>query len=62
VVLQAVIGRDGTVQDLKVLSGPALLVRAAMAAVKTWRYQPTMLNGEAVDVLTEISVSFTLSQ
>jgi protein TonB len=62
VMLQAIIGRDGTVQDLKVLSGPALLVRAAMEAVKTWRYQPTLLNGEPVDVLTEISVSFTLSQ
>lgn len=62
VVLQAVIGRDGTVQNLKVLSGPALLVRAAMEAVKTWRYQPTMLNGEAVDVLTEVSVNFTLAQ
>jgi protein TonB len=62
VMLQAIIGRDGTVQDLKVLSGPALLVRAAMEAVKTWRYQPTLLDGEPVDVLTEISVNFTLSQ
>jgi protein TonB len=62
VVLQAVIGRDGAVQDLKVLSGPALLVRAAMDAVRTWRYQPTLLNGDPVDVLTEVSVNFTLSQ
>jgi protein TonB len=61
VVLQAIIGRDGTVQDLKVVSGPALLIRAAMEAVKTWRYQPTLLNGEPVDVLTEISVNFTLT-
>ncbi len=61
VVLQAIIGRDGTVQDLKVLSGPALLIHAAMEAVKTWRYQPTLLNGEPVDVLTEISVTFTLA-
>ncbi len=62
VVLQAVIGRDGAVQDLRVLSGPALLIRAAMEAVKTWRYQPTLLNGEPVDVLTEISVNFTLAE
>lgn len=62
VVLQAIIGRDGAVQDLKVLSGPALLIRAAMEAVKTWRYQPTLLNGEPVDVLTEVSVNFTLAE
>ncbi len=62
VVLQAIIGRDGTVQDLKVLGGPALLIRAAIEAVKTWRYQPTLLNGEPVDVLTEVSVNFTLAE
>jgi protein TonB len=62
VVLQAIIGRDGTVQDLKVLSGPALLIRAALEAVKTWRYQPTLLNGEPIDVLTEISVNFRLAE
>ena len=61
VVLQAIIGKDGTVQDLKVLSGHPLLVRAAMDAVKTWRYQPTLLNSEPVDVLTEIDVNFRLS-
>jgi len=62
VVLEAIIGKNGRVQDLKVISGPALLVRAAMEAVKTWRYQPTLLNGEPVDVSTEISVHFTLGQ
>lgn len=62
VVLQAIIGKDGAVQDLKVLSGHALLIRAAMDAVRSWRYQPTLLNGEPVDVLTEISVNFTLGQ
>lgn len=61
VVLQAIIGKDGTVQDLKVLSGHALLVQAAIAAVKTWRYQPTLLNSEPVDVLTEINVNFLLA-
>jgi|SRR5271157_558576 len=62
VILQAIIGKDGTVQNLRVLSGHPLLVRAAVDAVKTWRYQATLLNSEPVDVLTEISVNFTLAQ
>jgi protein TonB len=62
VVLQAIIGKDGAIEDLKVLSGHPLLVRAAMDAVKTWRYQPTLLNSEPVDVLTEIEVRFNLSE
>jgi len=62
VVLQAILGKDGTVQDLKVLSGPALLVQAALDAVKIWRYQPTLLNTEPVEVLTEIGVRFTLGE
>ena len=62
VVLQAIIGRDGTVKELKVASGHPLLIKAAVDAVKTWRYQPTLLNGDPVDVLTEISVNFTLAQ
>lgn len=60
VVLQAIIGKDGSIQDLKVLSGPPLLTRAAFDAVKTWRYQPTLLNDQAVEVLTEIDVIFKL--
>jgi protein TonB len=62
VVLQAIIGRDGTVKELKVASGHPLLIKAAVDAVKTWRYQPMLLNGDPVDVLTEISVNFTLAQ
>jgi len=62
VVLQAILGKDGAVQDLKVMSGPALLVSAALDAVKTWRYQPTLLNSEPVDVLTEIDVIFSLGE
>jgi protein TonB len=62
VVLQAIIGKDGVVQDLKVVSGHPLLVRAAMEAVKTWQYQPTLLNNEPVDVLTEVDVQFNLSE
>ena len=62
VVLQAIIGTDGTIKDLKVLSGHPLLVRAALDAVKTWRYQPTLLNTEPVEVLTEINVTFKLGE
>ena len=62
VVLQAILGKDGSVQDLKVLRGHPLLVRAALDAVKTWRYQPTLLNSEPVDVLTEIDVNFNLGE
>ena len=62
VVLQAIIGKDGSIQDLKVVSGPALLVQAALDTVRTWRYQPTLLNSEPVDVLTEIDVNFRLDE
>jgi protein TonB len=62
VVLQAILSRDGTIQDLKVLSGHPLLVQAALDAVRTWRYQPTLLNSEPVEVLTEIDVKFTLEE
>jgi protein TonB len=59
--LEAVISKDGTIQDLKVLSGHPLLVKAALDAVKQWRYQPTLLNGDPVEVVTEIDVNFTLA-
>jgi protein TonB len=62
VVLQAIIGKDGTIQDLKVISGHPLLVRAALDAVRTWRYQATLLNSEPVEVLTEIDVNFRLGE
>jgi len=60
--LDAVISKDGTIQDLKVISGHPLLVKSALEAVQRWRYQPTMLNGEAVEVATEIDVNFTLQE
>jgi protein TonB len=60
--LEAVISKDGTIQDLKVLSGHPLLVKSALDAVARWRYQPTLLNGEPVEVVTEIDVNFTLSE
>jgi protein TonB len=61
VKFQATIGKDGTIQNLQLLSGPPLLVPSAMEAVKQWTYQPTLLNGEAVDVITTIDVNFTLN-
>ena len=61
VVLQAVIGKDGTVQNLHVLSGHPLLTQAAMDAVKQWRYKPYYVNGEPVEADTQINVNFTLS-
>jgi periplasmic protein TonB len=60
IVLHAIIGTDGTVQDLQYISGPPLLMHEAMSAVRQWRYKPTMLNGEPVQVDTTISVVFTL--
>lgn len=60
VVLHAIIAKDGTVQELQYISGPPLLMRAAMDAVRQWRYQPTLLSGDPVEVDTTISVIFTL--
>jgi protein TonB len=60
--LHALISRDGTIEDLKVVSGHPLLVPSALEAVKQWAYQPTLLNGEPVEVETEIDVNFILSQ
>ncbi|MGA3295631.1 MAG: energy transducer TonB [Candidatus Acidiferrales bacterium] len=60
VVLHAIIAKDGTVQQLQLVGGPPLLVNAAMEAVRQWRYQPTLLNGEPVEVDTTIQVVFTL--
>jgi TonB family protein len=62
VKLYAVIGKDGTVQNLNVISGEPVLAAAAIDAVKQWVYQPTLLNGNAVEVETEIDVNFTLAQ
>jgi len=62
VVLHAIIGRDGQVSELQVLSGHPLLVNAALDAVRQWRYNPTLLNGQAVEVETTITVSFVLGQ
>lgn len=60
--LNAIIAKDGTVENLTVASGHPLLVPAALDAVKQWLYQPTLLNGQPVEVLTQIEVNFTLAQ
>lgn len=60
VKLTATIGRDGSIANLQLLSGPPLLINAALDAVRQWRYQPTLLNGEPVEVLTQIDVNFNL--
>jgi len=61
VVLQAVISKDGTIQGLRLVSGHPMLAPAAIEAVKQWRYKPYILNGEPVEVDTQITVNFTLS-
>ena len=60
VVLEALIGTDGMIRDLKLLSGPMLLGKAACEAVKQWRYQPLLLNGHAVEAQTLVTVDFKL--
>jgi periplasmic protein TonB len=62
VKLSAVISKDGTIMELAVISGHPLLAPSALEAVKQWVYQPTLLNGEPVEVATQIDVNFTLSQ
>ena len=61
VVLRAVISRDGTIENLQVLSGHPLLIQAALNAVRQWRYRPYVLNREPVEVETEVKVNFILS-
>ena len=60
VVLQATISKQGTIENLHVVSGPAMLQQAAMDAVRTWRYRPYLLNNEPVEVDTTVNVIFTL--
>jgi protein TonB len=61
VVLQALIGVDGMIQDLRVLSGPSILSSAAREAVKQWHFKPYLQNGQAVETEAKITVNFTIS-
>jgi protein TonB len=60
VVLQALIGADGVIRHLRVLSGPAILTPAAEQAVRQWRFKPYLENGQAVETQAHITVSFTI--
>ena len=59
--LHAIIGKDGTVREIEVVDGNPLLAQAAKAAVQNWRYRPTRLNGEPVEVETYVTVNFVLN-
>ena len=60
--LRAIISRNGTVTSLEPLSGHPVLAQAALEAVRQWRYRPTLLHGDPVEVETYITVIFTLSK
>lgn len=62
VVLHAIISKDGNIKELEIVSGHPMLTPAAMAAVQQWRYRPFLLNGEPVEVETNVIVTFQLSQ
>jgi protein TonB len=61
VVLSAVIGRDGSIENLQVVSGHPMLVPAAIDAVRQWHYHPYVLNGEPIEVNTQVTVNFVLA-
>jgi periplasmic protein TonB len=61
VVLRAVISKDGSIEGLTLVSGHPMLVQSALEAVKQWKYKPYLLNGEPVEVDTEVMVNFTLA-
>jgi len=62
VVLQATISKSGTIENLRVVSGPAVLQQAAVDAVKSWRYSPYLLSQDPVEVETSINVIFTIAR
>jgi periplasmic protein TonB len=60
VVLQAIIGADGNIQDLRVIAGPSILTSAAQQAVRQWRFKPYLQNGQPVETKARITVNFTI--
>lgn len=62
VELQAIISKTGTIENLRVASGPPMLQQAAVDAVKTWRYRPYLLNGQPIEVETTVDVIFKLGR
>jgi periplasmic protein TonB len=61
VILQALVGRDGVIQNLRVMSGPPILATAAQDAVRQWHFKPHLEGGEAVETEAKITVNFTIS-
>jgi protein TonB len=61
VILQALIGKDGVIQDLRVVSGPPILATAAQTAVRQWHFKPHFEGNEAVETQAKITVNFTIS-
>jgi periplasmic protein TonB len=61
VILRAQISKDGSIENLTLVSGHPMLVQSALEAVKQWKYKPYLLNGEPVEVETQVQVNFTLS-
>jgi protein TonB len=60
-MLQAVISKQGTIENLRILTGHPMLAPAAIDAVRQWRYRPYILNNELVEVETQITVNFSLA-
>jgi protein TonB len=58
VVMSVIVGKDGTVQEVRVIRGHQLLRQAAVDTVKQWRYKPQMLNGQPVEVTASVALSF----
>jgi len=61
VILQATISKEGSIENLQLISGHPMLAPAAIEAVKQWKYKPYLLNGEPVEVETQVQVNFTLA-
>lgn len=60
VVLQAIVGADGTIENLHVVSGPAILITAAQQAVREWHFKPYLQNGRPVETKARITVNFSI--
>jgi protein TonB len=61
VVLKAIVSKEGNITELELVSGHPMLAPAAIEAVKQWRYRPFLLNGEPIEVETQVTVQFRIS-
>jgi protein TonB len=62
VILHIIVGTDGAVKSIELVNGDAALTKAAIDAVKKWRYKPTLLNGQPVEIDTTVTVTFTFNR